>query len=86
MLRDRLVCGVSHEGIQKKLLAEKNLTYETAFTLAHAIEAAERDSKNFKGGAQASQVVAKVVEHHLALLQVVLTLVRYPATVAEETT
>ncbi len=46
MLRDRLVCGVNHEGIQKKLLAEKNLTYETAFTLAQAIEAAERGSRS----------------------------------------
>ena len=26
MLRDRLVCGVNHEGITKKLLAEKDLT------------------------------------------------------------
>ena len=24
MIRDRLVCGINHEGIQKKLLAEKN--------------------------------------------------------------
>lgn len=27
ILRDRLVCGVNHEGIQKRLLAEKKLTY-----------------------------------------------------------
>ena len=30
MLRDRLVCGVNHEGIQRKLLAEKTLTYDKA--------------------------------------------------------
>ena len=48
MLRDRLVCGVNHEGIQKKLLSEKDLDYEKAFTLAQAIEAAEKDTKNLK--------------------------------------
>ncbi len=48
MLRDRLVCGVSHEGIQKRLLAEKNLTYEKATELALAIESAERDTKDIK--------------------------------------
>ena len=30
MLRDRLVCGVNHETIQKRLLAEKELSYDTA--------------------------------------------------------
>ena len=48
MLQDRLVCGVNHEGIQKSLLAEKELTFEKALNKAQAIEAAEADSKNFK--------------------------------------
>ncbi len=48
MLRDRLVCGVNHEGIQKKLLAEKDLDYEKAYSIAVAIEVAERDTKNLK--------------------------------------
>ncbi len=51
MLRDRLVCGVNHEGIQKKLLSEKDLTYDSAYSLAQAIEAAEQDAKTFKSGA-----------------------------------
>ena len=55
MLRDRLVCGVNHEGIQKKLLAEKDLDYAKAFSLAQAIEAAEKDTKNLKSGSGASQ-------------------------------
>ena len=38
MLRDRLVCGVNHEGIQKKLLAEKDLDYDKAYGIAVAIE------------------------------------------------
>lgn len=59
MLRDRLVCGVNHETIQKRLLAEKDLTYDTAYTLALAIETAEKDTKNLKpsaaGAGDASQ-------------------------------
>ena len=51
MLRDRLVCGVNHEAIQRKLLSEKDdLTYEKAYSIAQSIETAERDSKNLKGG------------------------------------
>ena len=45
MLRDRLVCGVNHRGIQRKLLAETGLTYESAYTLALAAEASERDTE-----------------------------------------
>ena len=48
MLRDRLVCGVNHEGIQRKLLSEKKLDYDTAYSLALMIEAAEKDSKHLK--------------------------------------
>ena len=45
MLRDRLVCGVNHAGIQRKLLAQADLTFETAYTLALSVEASERDTK-----------------------------------------
>ena len=48
MLRDRLVCGVLNEGIQKRLLSEKNLTYDRAVELAVSIESAERDTKQIK--------------------------------------
>ena len=42
MMRDRLVCGVNHYGIQWKLLAEKNLTYEfKVYELAVTVEATE---------------------------------------------
>ena len=45
MLRDRLVCGVKHEGIQRKLLAEGDISYTEALALAQSIEAAESDAK-----------------------------------------
>ncbi len=48
MLRDRLVCGVNHEGIQRRLLAEKDLTYDRAREIAQAVEAAERGTRDLK--------------------------------------
>ena len=50
MIRDRLVCGINHEGIQRKLLAEKSLDFDKAYALALSIElaAAERDSKDLR--------------------------------------
>ena len=47
MLRDRLG-GVNHDGIQRKLLSEKKLTFDTAYELAVAVETAERDAKDMK--------------------------------------
>ena len=48
MLRDRLVCGVNHEGIQRKLLTEKDLTYEKALEISLTMETAEKGSKDLK--------------------------------------
>ena len=48
MLRDRLVCGVNDERIQRRLLSEPNLTFTTALQLAQAIESADKDSRNLK--------------------------------------
>ena len=44
MLRDRLVCGVRHKGIQRKLLSESDLSFERAYSLAQSAEASERDA------------------------------------------
>ena len=46
MSRDRLVCGVNHAGIQKKLLSEKNLTFTAALDIAQGIEAADKWTKD----------------------------------------
>ncbi len=37
MLRDRLVCGVNDDSIQRRLLTEDGLTFETALKKAQAI-------------------------------------------------
>ncbi|XP_015109328.1 uncharacterized protein K02A2.6-like [Diachasma alloeum] len=43
-LRDRLVCGLRNKTTRKKLLSEKNLTYERAVEIAISDEAAIRDT------------------------------------------
>lgn len=43
MFRDRLVCGVSDKNIQRRLLLESDLTYETAHDQAIAMESALKD-------------------------------------------
>ena len=43
MIRDRLVVGVNCESIQKRLLAEKDLTYKRALAIAQGSEEADRN-------------------------------------------
>ena len=44
MLRDRLVCGVGSLRVQKRLLAEPDLTFESAFKISTAMETAEKNA------------------------------------------
>ena len=54
--RDRFVCGIAHEGIQKLLLAthsdssapDTRLTFKKAFDIAQSVEVAEKDVHDFK--------------------------------------
>ena len=46
MLRDRLVCGINDQRLQRRLLAESDLTFKKAFDLVQALEAAERNAKD----------------------------------------
>uniref|UniRef100_A0AAQ4NRX0 Gypsy retrotransposon integrase-like protein 1 n=1 Tax=Gasterosteus aculeatus aculeatus TaxID=481459 RepID=A0AAQ4NRX0_GASAC len=43
MLRDRLVCGINDDRIQRRLLSETDLTFEKAFKIAVAAEAASKN-------------------------------------------
>ncbi|XP_073672002.1 uncharacterized protein [Paramisgurnus dabryanus] len=45
-LRDRLVCGLSSESIQRKLLTESALTYQKAVDIAMSMEAVSRESQH----------------------------------------
>ena len=44
MLRDRLVCGVNNDSIQKRLLSESALTFEDALKIATSMESATRNA------------------------------------------
>ena len=47
-LRDRLVCGLKNEGVQKRLLTYWDLTLVKAIEVAQSMEAAERDTQEMK--------------------------------------
>ena len=48
MLRDCLVCGYIDRRLQCKLLAEKDLTFDQALTIAKALETAEKETKDLQ--------------------------------------
>ncbi|KAL7853111.1 hypothetical protein SRHO_G00188960 [Serrasalmus rhombeus] len=49
MLRDRLVCGVNDDRMQRRLLSETKLTFDKALELCQAIESASKDVKEMQG-------------------------------------
>ncbi|XP_028416384.1 uncharacterized protein K02A2.6-like [Dendronephthya gigantea] len=51
-LRDRLVCGLRNEAIQKRILVETSLTFEKALKVAVAMEAATKDLVELRGKAK----------------------------------
>ena len=53
-LRDRLVCGLHSESIQKRLLSEAELTLAKAVDLAQSLEAASKSAQTLKGTTLAS--------------------------------
>ena len=57
MLRDRLVCGVSDQRVQRRLLAEAKLTFQKAYDIALAMEAAERNARELQGTAHVHEDV-----------------------------
>ncbi len=64
-LRDRLVCGLKNDAIQKRLLQEKNLTNARAIEIAQGMEAAEKRTKEMKGtSASVMQIVKEKRECH----------------------
>ena len=50
MLRDRLVCGVNDERIQRRLLAESQLEFKKAMELSTAMETAEKNTRDLQNG------------------------------------
>ena len=63
MLRDRLVCGIGDSRIQKRLLAEPNLTLDKALELALAQESAEQNAAQLQTPSQTTTQVNKLGGH-----------------------
>ena len=57
-LRDRLVCGLLSENIQKALLSKADLTLEKALEISQGMEAAAQKSKELKGNHRSNAVLA----------------------------
>ena len=53
-LRDRLVCGLRSEAMQKRLLSMKDLTFQEALDTAQAMETADKSTKALQGSEPAS--------------------------------
>ena len=47
-LRDRFVCGLRHDAIQRRLLSETTLTYQKALEIARGMESADKETKALK--------------------------------------
>ena len=47
MLRDRLVCGINDEQIQRRLLTESSLDFKKAMKLATSMETAVKNARDF---------------------------------------
>ena len=60
-VRDRFVCGVRSEAIQKRLLAEAGLTSARAREIAEGMETADKDAKDLKGASVQTSIVAESV-------------------------
>ena len=52
MLRDRLVCGINDEAIQRRLLGESQLTYRKAMEIAQNQERAEKNVKELRASSK----------------------------------
>ena len=59
-IRDRIVCGLRSESIQKHLLAETELTLSKTLEIAKGMEAADRSAQKLKGAEGTSFRVSEV--------------------------
>ncbi|KAK3751535.1 hypothetical protein QZH41_019421, partial [Actinostola sp. cb2023] len=64
MLRDRLVCGLNDEKIQRRLLAEPGLTYKRAVQLALAFESASKNTLDLKSKVETAPISVHQVNKH----------------------
>ena len=72
MFRDRLVCGTSNKGIQRRLLLQADLTFDRAMEIALAAEAAEKDLERLMGDEDPTKLPQKdrLLHRYLCTLSV----------------
>ena len=63
MIRDRLVCGIMDDKIQRRLLSEKDLTLKKAYDIAISMETAEKGVVDLQIGTAHTEKVNKVSEN-----------------------
>ena len=57
MLRDRLVCGINEEHIQKRLLSKPNLTLQRAVELSESLETAAKNAQELQSAKPSQETV-----------------------------
>ena len=62
MLRDRIVCGISDPQLQRRLLAESELTYKTAFEIAQLWETTGTNTRDLQKSQASNSTVNRVVK------------------------
>ena len=62
MLRDRLVCGIADERIQRRLLAERELSFAKAWDIARAMEDANKNAEEIQSGCSSTGSQATMSE------------------------
>ena len=62
-LRDQLVCRLQSQGIQKKLLAERELTLQKAYGTAHGIEAAALQARELQATSRVTSGEVQLVRY-----------------------
>ncbi len=67
MLRDRLVCGINDTQIQRRLLSEKSLTFESAHTVALGLETAAKNIQTLQetGAGNATSISQEAAVHKI---------------------
>ena len=63
MLCNRLVCGLNHPGIQKRLLSESDLMLDKALEISQGIEVAHHSSKVIQSGDLKFTPIQRVQAH-----------------------
>ena len=65
-LRDRLVCGLRSEAMQKRLLSVKDLTFQDALDTAQAMESADKGTKALQGPRLSQCISPQGVVHEVS--------------------